>query len=346
MPLVGRALAAEALQHFGVTELGKCAGFDLADTLARDAKLASNLLQRERVAVTQPETKLKHELLAWGQDIIENVLHLLLHGASGGRFFRRSAGFVGEHVAKLLLLVFANGKLKGDGRAGGGFQLVQALYVHTQRVGQLLLGRVAAKLLYQTLSFATNAIEGGVDVDREPDGTALVGDRAADGLADPPGGVCAEAVSTTPIVALHGAHQPDIALLDEIQQGEATAYIALGDANDQAEVGQHELLYGFFIAGFDTFRQVNLLGVTEHGNSTDFPQIRGDRVNFRRFAALGGPCNFLRSPHAGDARSRLVGQVDERHAVGFHGVNATFDCLVFLHAGLLFLVVNNVNVRG
>jgi hypothetical protein len=74
-------------------------------------------------------------------------------------------------------------------------------------------------------------------VHRDADGARLVGERAGDGLADPPRGVRAELEAAPVVELLDGAHQADVALLDEVEQRHASSGVPLGDADDKAQVG-------------------------------------------------------------------------------------------------------------
>src|SRR5215472_19057526 len=96
-----------------MAQLGQGAGLNLAYALARDAKLPSHLFQWEGMAgISQTEAQLQHQSLSGSQDVLEDVLNFLLHGAGSSRLFRGGAGLVGEHVTQLLLLIFADWKLQ------------------------------------------------------------------------------------------------------------------------------------------------------------------------------------------------------------------------------------------
>ena len=72
----------------------------------------------------------------------------------------------------------------------------------------------------------------------------LVGDRAGDGLADPPGRVGRELVAAAVVELLDGADQAERALLDQVEEREAAAEVALRDRDDEAQVGLDHLLLG------------------------------------------------------------------------------------------------------
>ena len=84
-------------------------------------------------------------------------------------------------------------------------------------------------------------------MDREPDRAGLIGDRPCDCLADPPVRVRRELVAARVVELLDRAYQPDVPLLDEVEQAEcrsAARDISSSDADDKAQVGRDEPLTG------------------------------------------------------------------------------------------------------
>ena len=77
-------------------------------------------------------------------------------------------------------------------------------------------------------------------MDGQADGAAGVGDAAGDGLADPPRGVGRELEPLAPVELLDRVHQPEVALLDEVEQRQARRLVFLGDRHHQAEVRLNE----------------------------------------------------------------------------------------------------------
>ena len=61
------------------------------------------------------------------------------------------------------------------------------------------------------------------------------------------------------VVLGHGAHETDVAFLDEIEDGHLGGEVVLGDPHDQAEVALDELPPGTFIALLDPARKRELL---------------------------------------------------------------------------------------
>ncbi len=81
-------------------------------------------------------------------------------------------------------------------------------------------------------------------MNRDANGARLVGDRARDGLANPPRGVGRELVAAPVFELVGGAHQTDVALLDQVQQMQATVYVFLGHRNHQPKIGLNQVFLG------------------------------------------------------------------------------------------------------
>ena len=89
------------------------------------------------------------------------------------------------------------------------------------------------------------------DVNRQTDGLGLIGERALDGLLDPPGTVGGELGALGGVETFDGLHQADVALVDQVEQRQAVILVIAGDFDDQAQVGLDHLFAGFFVALFD-----------------------------------------------------------------------------------------------
>ena len=81
-------------------------------------------------------------------------------------------------------------------------------------------------------------------VNRHPDGAGLIGDGPGDGLADPPGGVGGELEALGVIELLHRPHQAEVALLHQVENGNAPPDVAFCDRHHQPQIGGRELLSG------------------------------------------------------------------------------------------------------
>jgi hypothetical protein len=108
-----------------------------------------------------------------------------------------------------------------------------------------LLGRgLAAELLHEVAAGADELVDRLDHVHRDADGARLVGDRAGDGLADPPRGVGRELVAALVLELVDGLHEADVALLDQVEELQAAVRVLLGDRHDEAQVGLDQLALG------------------------------------------------------------------------------------------------------
>src|SRR4029453_8782460 len=217
------------LGRFGqlVLEPGQRLGLELAHALPRDAQLLADRLERHRVAADS-EAQLDDPALP-----LRQRRDRLAHLASAQGVDRLLLGTVGVHVveevAELSILLRADGPVQRDVRLDGVERL---LYVHELELGllgQLLARRLATELGLEPRLRARELDAPLVHVRRNADRRRLVRDRALARLANPPGGVGRELEALPPVELLDGTVEPDHALLDEIQQRQVLALVALGN---------------------------------------------------------------------------------------------------------------------
>src|SRR5580658_5081808 len=109
-------------------------------------------------------------------------------------------------------------------------------------VGDLLRRRLATNLA-EHLPLGTHDLVDGLDhVHGDADGARLIGERAADRLPDPPGGVGRELVAAPVLKLVHRLHQPDVAFLNQVEKLQAAVCVFFGDRDDQPQVCLHHLL--------------------------------------------------------------------------------------------------------
>ena len=146
----------------------------------------------------------------------------------------------------------------------------------------------------------------------DPDGPALVGERAGDRLADPPGGVGRELEAAAPVELLDGAHEAERALLDQVEEGEAAAAVALGDRDDETQVGLDHLLLGGLVAELDALGEADLVGGGEQRHAADVLEEELERVG-GLLDGRGGPArtlDLLRQLRGPGSRLGLLEQLD------------------------------------
>src|SRR4029078_9012282 len=132
-----------------------------------------------------------------------------------------------------------------------------------------------------------------------------------------------ELVAAPVVELLHRADQAQRALLDQIQERQATAEIALGDGADQPQVGLPHLLLGHQVAALDALGQRHLALGGQQLYAGDRAQVEPERIQAgldregdlrlaRAVGVLGTSTRRLKAPGLGYGRL----------AVGVDDVNA------------------------
>src|SRR5262249_6262561 len=146
------------------------------------------------------------------------------------------------------------------------------LRVDPRDLGDLLGGGLATELGDELALGAADLVELLDDVDRDADRAGLVGERAGDRLADPPGRVGRELEALAVVELLRGADEAERALLDQVEEGEPLVAVVLRDRDDEAEVGLDHLLLGVEVTALDPLREVDLLLGREEADLADVLQ--------------------------------------------------------------------------
>ena len=116
------------------------------------------------------------------------------------------------------------------------------LQVHFSRY--LLDLRVTAKPPLQGPAYRADLIDLLSHMDGKPNDPTLLGDSTADRLPHPPGAVGRELEALGVVELLHRADQPQVALLDQVQERQPVAGVPLGQRDDQPQVGLQQVLLG------------------------------------------------------------------------------------------------------
>src|SRR6266498_3795303 len=96
-------------------------------------------------------------------------------------------------------------------------------------VADLLGERLAAQVLKELALHPDQLVDGLHHVHGDPDRAGLVGDGPGDGLSDPPRGICRELVTLGIVELLHRSDQPEVALLDQVEEEHPSTDVPLGD---------------------------------------------------------------------------------------------------------------------
>src|SRR4051794_19138475 len=201
---------------------------DLADPLARDVERAADLLERARAAAREAEAHLDDLALALRQGR-ERAMDVLLAQVLRGDLERRLGRLVLDEVAELGPVLLADRLLERDRLLGHAKDVAHLARGALELGGDLLRRRLPAERLHELALDVHDLVELLHHVDGDPDRPALVRDRPCHGLADPPRRVCRELVAAAVVELLDRADEAQRALLDEVQERQAAAQVALGD---------------------------------------------------------------------------------------------------------------------
>src|SRR5262245_29886993 len=133
----------------------------------------------------------------------------------------------------------------------------------------------------------------------------MVCDGALNRLSDPPRRIRRELVAASPVELLDGAVQPERALLNQVEEGNAEAAITLCDRDDEPQVRLDHLPLRDRVAALDALRQRDLLGCSQQLVLAD---IREEELQ-----AVGRPGDLGRLEIEG-GRGRLGLLAGARHA--------------------------------
>src|SRR5215467_16290034 len=97
-------------------------------------------------------------------------------------------------------------------------------------------GRFTPEFLYEMSRGPDELIDCLYHVHRNTDRPGLIGDRSSNGLPNPPRGVRAELIPALVLELIHGLHQADVSLLNQIQELKPAVRILLGDADDKSQI--------------------------------------------------------------------------------------------------------------
>jgi hypothetical protein len=169
-------------------------------------------------------------------------------------------GRVGDQVAqRAARIIPAEWRLQRQRLASRLNDLPDFVGAQRQPLGDLGDAWLATTLLLQVSTGLVHVANGRDDVAWHADGARLLGRRSPHRLANPPVGVGAEAIPLAPVVLFDRVRQADVALLDEIEQRQASSKVLARDADHQAQVGLGQAASRICVANFDALRELDLL---------------------------------------------------------------------------------------
>ena len=223
-----------------------------------------------------------------------------------GELVRERRRLVGEEMAELGLVVVADGLLERHRDLRAPPDLLDLVHRHLDVARDLLGQRLAAELGAELPLRAEDAVELLDDVHRHANRSALVRDRAGDGLADPPGRVRRELEALAVVELLGRADEPDRPLLDQVEERQALVPIALRDRDDEAEVRLDHRLLRRVLAALDALRELDLLRGGEERDLADVLEEELQRVGRDLGLGVGLGLRFVGLARVDDRDLRLL----------------------------------------
>src|SRR3954453_10985879 len=205
-PLTSLSDVAELLGLGEAIGLLERRGLDLAGALARHVERAPDLVPRARVLPAEAVPQLEDAALAVGE-ILQRLAQRFLGQDLGGPLVRGLGALVSDELTALRLLLVADRLLERNRRLSGALDRVDLLRIDAGDFGDLLGGGLTAELGDELALGAADLVELLDVVDRDADRPRLVGERAGDRLADPPGRVRRELEALAVVELLGGADQ-------------------------------------------------------------------------------------------------------------------------------------------
>src|SRR6202043_3912661 len=265
--------------------------------------------------------------------VLQRLAQRLLGEDLGRALVGRLRALVGDELSELRLLLITHGLLERYRRLGGALDRVDLLWLDARDLGDLVGRRLATELRHELSLGAADLVELLDHVHRDANRARLVGQGTAERLPDPPGRVGRELEALAVIELLRRAHQPERALLDQVEEGKALVAVVLRYRDDEPKVRLDHLLLGVEIAALDPLREIDLLLRGQQAHLADVLEEQLQRI--RRHVRLEIERRF-RFPPAALVRRSLELRRDRSRGI---------DVLDELDLGSLEVAVQLFDVR-
>src|SRR5579862_471501 len=224
-------------------ELPQRFGFNLADAFAGDCEALPDFFKSVLAAVFETEAHLDDFLFARSQRA-QDLSRLVLEVHVDHRFRRRNHRAVFDEVSQMRIFFFADRRFERDRFLRDLQDLPHFRDRNVHALGDLFARWFASQFLHKLTRGADQLVDRFDHVYRDADRARLVGNRAGDGLPNPPRGIRRKLVATAVFEFVDGLHQSDIAFLNQVEELQSAVGVFLGDRNYKAEVGLNELAFG------------------------------------------------------------------------------------------------------
>src|SRR5215212_4381666 len=249
---------------------------DATHPLGREAQPLAGLAERRGLVAVDPISEPDHLLLLL-REALERAVHGLLAQADLDLLdgFGRVAR---QQLAELGVALGPDRPLEARDRAAELARLLELADADLRLLRELLVRRRAPEPGGQLTLRARDLSLALADVHGEPDRPPLVCEAALDRMADPERRVGGELVALSPVELLGGADQPKDPLLDQVEQRQLVALVALRERDDEPEVGVDHALLRLEVAALDPLGQLDLLVRGEQRVPADVAQEQLERV--------------------------------------------------------------------
>src|SRR5215831_220406 len=233
----------------GMLEFAESLGFDLSDTLTRHPKNLAHFLECMGYLIPQTKAHTQNTLFLRAQGM-EHLVYLIAQVTVDHRLQRRSRLLVLDQRAEFSVS-FTNVIFEGHSAFCDLQGIFDLLNLQSGVLRDLFWQWLAPQFDGQRLRGAHYLVENFDHMDRDTNRLALLRNGTGNGLTNPPTGVRAELKTPMIIEFVHRTHQTDIALLNEIQEGQPPVDVLLGNAHDQPQIGFDHLFLRLFQALFN-----------------------------------------------------------------------------------------------
>src|SRR5271170_1444221 len=211
---------------FRRAKLAQRLGFDLPDALTGNVKFLTDLFESMLALAADAEAQ-PDDFLFFRRQGLQNVGGLIAHVGIDYRVDGRTYPAVFDQISQRGFAVAADRSFKRHRIARNGFQLLDLLDRNVHAAADFVVGRHASQFLFELASCAQELVHALVHVHRNANGAGLVGDGARYGLTDPPSGISGKFVAAPVFKFVGGAHQADVAFLNQVQQVETAVHVFL-----------------------------------------------------------------------------------------------------------------------
>src|ERR1700678_2114775 len=219
--------------------------FDLPNTFAGDRKRLADFLESVLAAIIQTKPHLDNFLFARRQRL-QHRRSLFLQAEVDHRIRRRHHRLVFNEIAQMRILFLADRSLQRNGFLRDFQNLADFRDRNIHALGDFFRRRFAPQFLHQLALRAHQLVDRFDHVHWNTNRAGLIGDRAGDGLPDPPRRVSRKLISAAPFEFVNGLHQADVSFLNQVQKLQTAVGVFLRDRNHQPQVRFDQFFLGLF----------------------------------------------------------------------------------------------------